>query len=350
MFRLIKRKAVSVLAVIALIISAAVLSSCSAEKKKPVLRALIIPKFEEGEMSGDFPGEAQLFYEEYCAGCEETEIPNMPDTGHFYYNEKNGVGILVTGSSKSAAGFSLITLLASDLYDYSDAYLVSVGCAGGSLGYVTLGDVVLVTAACDYDLGHHVDPRDMMDPDAAVTWFSDESFSNYEFKYMDQDLCGRVYELIKDCPLQTTEMAATVLQRNYPNWEGAYRQPAVYRGTALSGDNYWKGAYNHVTANYMAKYYGCPDPYAVSEMEEIAIANAASYYGLLDRMISLRVVVNMDVFMDTDYPENMWTANTDINQKFTEENTETLDVFEPAMHNLFDAGRIVIDAVLDGTI
>ena len=30
------------------------------------------------------------------------------------------------------------------------------------------------------------------------------------------------------------------------------------------------------------------------------------------------------------------------------ENAETLDIFEPAMHNLFDTSRIVIDAALDG--
>jgi hypothetical protein len=27
-----------------------------------------------------------------------------------------------------------------------------------------------------------------------------------------------------------------------------------------------------------------------------------------------------------------------------------MDIFEPAMHNLFDAGSIVIDSILDGTI
>ena len=29
---------------------------------------------------------------------------------------------------------------------------------------------------------------------------------------------------------------------------------------------------------------------------------------------------------------------------------ETLDIFEPAMHNLFDSGSIVIDIIRNGTI
>lgn len=315
--------------------------------KKPMLHAIIVPKFEVGEMSGDFPGEAQLFYERYCPDCVEIEIPHMPTTAHFYMNEENGVGILVTGSGKTAAGFSLMAVLSSDLYDYSDTYIVSVGCAGGSVGYSTIGDVVLITAACDYDLGHQVDSRDMGDTTSAVTWFPDEAYAEYACKFLDADLCERVYQMIKDCPLRTTELTRRVLQKNYPSWDGAYRDPAVLKGTAVSGDNYWKGAYGHVTALHIAKYYGCPDPFSVTEMEEIAVANAASCYDLLDRVISLRVVVNSDLFMDVDMPETLWMEDTNINQKFARNNTETLDIFEPAMHNLFDAASIVIDAILE---
>ena len=36
---------------------------------------LILPKFEVDAMSADFPGEAQLYYEEYLAGGEEYEVP-----------------------------------------------------------------------------------------------------------------------------------------------------------------------------------------------------------------------------------------------------------------------------------
>ena len=69
-------------------------AAAAAGPEKPALRAIIIPKFEIGEMTGDFPGEAQLFYERYCDGCEETEIPHMPSSGHFYVNEADGVAVL----------------------------------------------------------------------------------------------------------------------------------------------------------------------------------------------------------------------------------------------------------------
>ncbi|MBR3212869.1 MAG: hypothetical protein IKF70_07200 [Firmicutes bacterium] len=327
-----------------------VLSSCSAAPKKPKLRAIIVPKFEIGEMTGDFPGEAQLFYEEYCAGCEETEIPYLPETAHFYVNEQTGVGLLVTDSGKTAAGLSLMALLASERYDTSEAYIVSVGCAGGSEAYCMLGDVIVVTAFCDYDLGHHVDAHETKSSSNRIMWFPDDSFAQYNYKVLNQELCDRVYEMIRDCPLRTTDQAKAVMKENYQARDEEDLLPAVRKGTALSGDNYWKGIYGHVTAYFIVQYYGPPDPYAATEMEEIAIANTAECFGMLDRVISLRTIVNMDVFLDGETPESTWGEYDTFSEKVKEANSETLDIFEPAMHNLFDTGSIVIDAILNGEL
>ena len=245
----------AIILVIAALLCATVFSSCAAKTEKPSLRAIIIPKFEIGEMSGDAPGEAQLFYEEYCAGCPEVEIPNMSKTGHFYYNEENGVGILITGSGKTAAGLSLMALFSSGLYDYSRAYIISVGCAGGNSELTTLGDVILVAAAGDFDLGHHVDSNEREDTGTHVTWFGDDSYVDYEYEVLNVFLYEKAYELIKDVPLRTTEQAKTVMTDNFPDRSPEDILPSVKLGTALSGDNFWKGRYSHDTAEFIAKYY-----------------------------------------------------------------------------------------------
>jgi purine nucleoside permease len=327
-----------------------IISSCSSADKKTALKVIIIPKFEIDEMTGDFPGEAQLFYEKYCEGCEETDIPHMPPTGHFYVNEENGVGLLITGSGKTAAGLSLSAVLSSDLYDYSEAYIVSVGCGGGSETYCTLGDVILETAVCDYDLGHHVDAHEKTKSNSRVMWFPDDAYEEYECKFYNVELCEKVFKMIKDCPLRTTEMAKNVIKENFKARYESDILPFVKKGTALTGDNFWKGIYGHVTASYIASHYECPDPYAVTEMEDVAIANTAVCYDMFDRLIALRVIVNMDIFLDGETPESTWGEYDSYNNKVKEENSETLDIFEPAMYNLFDTGSIVIDSILDGTI
>ena len=336
--------------ILGLLLCLSVLSSASAASPKPALRAIIIPKIEIGEMTGDFPGETQLFYEQYCAGCNETEIPHTPPTTHFYVNEADGVGILVTGSGKTAAALSLMALLDSERYDCTDAYIVSVGCAGGSAETCTLGDVILVTAVCDYDLGHHVDAHEKEKSDTRIMWFPDDAYADYEYKVLNGELCEKVFGMIRDCPLRTTEQAKRVMAENFETRREEDLLPSVRKGTALTGDNYWKGIYGHATANFIAHYYGCPDPYSATEMEEIAIANAADCFDMLDRLISLRVIVNMDLFLDDETPESTWGEYSSFNEKVENDNTETLDIFEPAMHNLFDTARIVIDAILEGNL
>ena len=335
--------------VITSLLCALTFSSCAVTPKTPALKVIIIPKFEIGEMSGDFPGEAQLFYEKYCMGCEEVTIPNMSKTGHFYVNEDTGVGMLVTGEGKTAAGLSLMALLSSGLYDYSDAYIVSVGCGGGNWEECALGDVVLEAAVCDYDLGHHVDAHEKENSDTQIMWFGDDSFADYEYEVLNEALYKKAYKLIKDVPLRTTEMAKTVMKENFGH-TGDAALPSVRIGTSLTGDNFWKGEYGHETAKFMTEYYDCYYPYMVTEMEDVALANAADCFDMRFRMISLRVIVNMDVFLEGETPESTWGEYTSFGEKVINENAETLDIFEPAMQNLFDTGSIVIDAILNGTL
>lgn len=194
-----------------------VISSCSSADKKTALKVIIFPKFEIDDLEGDFPGEAQLFYNEYCEGCGETEIPHMPPTGRFFVNEENGVGILISGSGKTAASLTLSAVLSSGLYDFSDTYIISVGCGGGSADHCALGDVIVETVACDYDLGHHVDTHEKEKSDSRVMWFPDDSFADYEYKLFNADLCEKVYQMISDCPLRTTEQAKSVIRESFPD-------------------------------------------------------------------------------------------------------------------------------------
>ena len=343
-----KRKRLAARISVILLLFVFLMSACAKKDEKTKVQVLIVPKFEIGEIAGDFPGEAQLFYEYYCAGCKEIDIANTTPTAHFYMNEENGVGLLITGSGKTAAGLSLMSLLSDSTYDFSDTTIVSVGCSGGNTGSNRFGDVVLVTAACDLELGHHTDKNELTDSGIEQTWFPDESNNDYACRKMDSELCEKAYELIKDCPLRTTDITERVLADNFPNEEWSQREPCVLKGTAITADSYWKGTEDHLNAAFVAEYYGCDDQYAVTEMEEIAVMNTAECFDMEDRVISLRVVVNMDTFLKGESPEQLWLDEEDFESTATEEKGETVDIFEPGMENLFDTGRIIIDAILAG--
>ena len=334
--------------ILAFAIFVSFLTGCGAHtEKKPEIRALIIPKFEIGEMTGDFPGESQLFYENYCMGCEETKIPYLPESSNFYFNDDNGVGILVTNMGKTVSALALSTLLSSDMYDFSNTYIVSVGCCGGSVGETIFGDVVLVTAACDGDLGYHTDSSDKEVNDD-ILWYPNPSIETYTHEFLNPDLCENVYQIVKDCPLRTTEKSERIFLESFGKENHVHEKPMVLKGTTLTTDRYWKGQAGHTTANHIAEYYKCPDPYMTTETEEIGIMSVADDFGMLDRVLSFRVVVNMDKFLHFQTPENLWGGREGFIDNVHEDSTETLDIFEPAMHNLYDVASIVIDDILDG--
>lgn len=306
---------------------------------------LILPKFENGEMSGDFPGEAQYYYDAYLAGGEEYEVAGGYP-GHKLY-VKDGVALYVTGMGKVNASMSATAVLLDPRFDFSEAYVISTGCGGTATEYTVMGDVFIISAAIDYDLGHHADPREMT-IESKTTWFHDESYDDASFKLLNQDLVAKVYDLVKDVKIETTEVTRTFMAAAFPGEDWATRDPEVLLGTTVTGDNYWKGYYDEANARLMSETYGAPDPYAISEMEDTAIAVALDRLGMLDRFIIIRDSVNMDVFMNGANPEYLWAGIED--SLASESSVESADIFATAMLNNFKVGSVVVDAILAGNL
>ena len=338
----------AVAVILTMILVIGILTGCSSQtsdQRNPV-RVLILPKFEVDAMAGDFPGEAQCFYEEYLAGGDTYQINGSSGTIELYY--RNGIALCLVGQGKVSAALNTAAILSDKRFDFSDAYVLSVGCGGAAEGYGILGDVYVISAAVDYDLGHQADPRET-DSKSETTWFHDESFDESAVIRLNKSLTDRVYDLIKDTPLQTTDKTERFLEREYPEEAWADRQPQVMRGTSVTGDNYWKGKYDHQNALLITKTYGCSDPYAVAEMEDVAIGQAVRSFGMLDRLIILRTGVNMDVFPNGITPEMLWGEESN-DSIASEGSKESVDIFETAMQNCFSAGKAVIDALQDGTL
>ena len=340
------KKLIAILLVAMLFVPAA-FAQTAAEVEEPIeIKVLILPKFENGEMSGDFPGEAQYYYEGYCMDGDEYSIVGGFEDNKLYV--KDGVALYVTGMGKVNTALSLNAILMDDRFDFSNAYVISTGCAGSAYEYGVMGDVFIITAAIDYDLGHHADPRELSS-DVETTWYHDAGYDSSSCKILNQDLMDRVYELVKDVEVQTTEKTRAYMAAAFDDAEWATRDPQVLRGTTVSGDNYWKGYYDHANAVLMTETYGCPDPYALTEMEDVALAVVLDRLGMLDRYIIIRDSVNMDVFMNGATPESLWDPNFD-DSIASEESVESADIFATAMENNFKVGSVVIDAILEGTL
>lgn len=331
---------------LALIFFLASVTFAQASEKIPV-KVLILPKFEVGQIKGDFPGEAQYYYEAFLDGGEEYEIPGGFEDNKLYV--KNGVALYVTGMGKVNSALSTMAVLNDERFDFSNAYVISTGCAGGARDYAVMGDVVLATAAVDYDLGHHADIRDMKDK-TATTWFHDKDSDSVAEIKLNTGLIEKIYSLVKNIKLETTEFTKKTMSDEFDGAEWAVRDPKVLLGTTVTGDNFGKGIHFHNNALLITKTYGCRDPYALTEMEDVAVSFAVKRMNMLDRYIIVRDVVNMDVFILNSTPENLW-GDMNVNDGLASENSiESLDIFQTARKNNFAVGSIIIKAILNGEL
>lgn len=325
------------------------LTACGSQSDAPIpIKVLILPKFQvsshEDKISGDFPGEGQYYFKEYMKDADTYKIPGGHEGSKMYV--KDGIAYYVLGEGKINAALSTDAVLDDKRFDFSDAYILSIGCAGSARDTTVMGDVFLITAAIDYDAGHHADIREMENKDREI-WFHDEALKKGRYLEMDHKLMDKVYGMIKDVPLKTTAKTRRYMSKSFKGAKWALRDPKVLRGTTVTGDNYWKGKHDHDNALLMVKTYRAPDPFVTTEMEDLAVAQAVKRAGMLDRLITLRSSVNMDVFMNGNTPESLWDPE---HSKFNEEDRseETSDVFPTAMKNNFKAGKVIIDAIMKG--
>lgn len=311
------------------------------------IKVLILSKFEVDDYFGDFPGEAQFYHEYYLEDDTTYEIPGGMEGSRLHVSGE--VALYVTGMGKVNAALSTMAVLSDDRFDFSDAYILSTGCAGGATGFSVMGDVVVVSAAVDYDLGHHADIRDLA-AQASGTWFHDPDYDSAAVVMLNPDLTERAFELVKDLPMATTQNTRNYMRTAFNGAEWAVRDPKVLRGTTVTGDNYWKGSYDHANALQMVQTYSCPDPFATTEMEEIGVCLAARRMGMLNRLIILRGVVNMDTFLLGATPEKLWDPQAELTVATEEENIESVDIFITEMANIFSVGSTIIDAILNGNL
>ena len=307
------------------------------------VKALILPKFTVGTWGDGQPDEGELFYRAFFTDAERFAVAGCP-TPLLY---KDGLAMMAAGEGKVNAAVTLTALLCDPRFDFSKAYIISTGCAGSLPEKTVMGDVFLITATVDFDLGHTADYRDLTVP-CETTWFYEPEFGRDGVRLLSGALCEKLFALVKDTPLESTPKTKAFMAKTFGNAPWATRDPVVQKGTVATGDNYWKGAFMGANAKKAVAYYGCPDPLVCSEMEDHALAAAADRFGLLDRLIVVRDSVNMTVFMNGATPESLWAPGRET--RIAENEEETADIFAAAMANNFKVCRRIIEAIQNGTL
>jgi Purine nucleoside permease len=242
------------------------------------------PSGASGETSGEFYPWRKRYWDN-----DQTQILTIRGAPNPVYCNQDGVCGAVLGMGKVRSSSSMQTILLDPRLDFSEAYFIISGVAGATPERATIGAVIWGSWLVDFDL--------------VTRWHPDETKPGEPcFRPRDGDEAVRVFRLnpalvqwaIKlsaETPLLDSEFARSFRAR-YPQ-AAARRSPFVGVGTHMSGDCFFHGPGLSQQAQEIAQAYGADD-YIATEMEGTVVAYVIQQLHGLERVMSLRVVVNFD--------------------------------------------------------
>ena len=313
------------------------------------VKVVVAAMFENGETTGDAPGELQFWVERLAL---DTALPFPQGERELYLNDDGVLAVLLGGGTANATA-SVMALGADPRFDLRRAYWLIAGVAGGDPADLSLGSAAWAKHVVDGDLAYEIDAREIpadwpygMVPlggtrptDRPADIYTGWTLDTISFR-LNAGLVDWAFELTKDVELGDSEGIAAyrALFEGYPN---AQRPPFVTIGDTLAASTYWHGRHLTTWANDWVHAYAGPDAnFMTSNMEDSGTLTALARLdrtGLVDvdRVLVLRTVSNYSM------PPPGKTAQWSRTMPYP-------DGGRPALEAAFRVGNVVVQALLEG--
>ena len=250
------------------------------------VKVFIGAMFEIGAVDGDKAGEFQYWYQRYFNDSQIVKVPGA--AGPVYCNQA-GVCGAVLGMGKVASSASMLAIMLSPEFNFSQSYFLLTGVAGIPPNVGTIGDVSWATWLVDYDLGHRWAPEE--EPAVVPSFKPRAGYENIRSYALNPALLKRVFKLTQSVALKTSPSADKYRKRY--SQKQARRLPRLLLGTHVTGDTFFHGPGLSQEAQFITQLYGA-DPYTMTEMEATAIIQVIDRLHGTGRVLSLRGAVNFD--------------------------------------------------------
>ncbi|WOJ93647.1 nucleoside hydrolase [Congregibacter variabilis] len=313
------------------------------------VKVVVLSMFENGEPTGDKPGELQLWLE------RNPDLKEMPFTmGEYslYYSDR-GLLVACLGGGIPNATASTMALGLDERFDLSNAYWLIAGIAGADPEDLSLGSAAWASAVVDGDLVYEIDAREIPDnwpygfiplgatepadgsQDVSTGWTLDTiSFE------LDRGLTEWAYQLTRTTALMDTP-AMQAFRAEFEGYPLAQRPPFVTKGDTLSASTYWHGEKLNEWANdWLRVYAGESADFMTSNMEDSGTLTALHRLGRAGRVDPQRVLVLRTASNYTMPPKGRsaaWSTTAD----YPDGGLGALDTAQRV-------GQTVVDALIQG--
>jgi purine nucleoside permease len=308
------------------------------------VKVVVVAMFEQGQDTGDAPGELQYWVER----DHLDRVFPLPAAYHPVRMNNSGEMAVLTGPGTAHATATIMALGLDPRFDLSHAYWIIAGIAGGNPEHISLGSAAWARWVVDGDLGYEIDPREIPSGwttgyiplrkaqpfEQPVTPPDDQVFA------LNPGLADWAYNLTRAVPLSDSDKLRQI--RAAYDGAAARRPPFVTMGDEISSSTYWHGKLLDAWAAQWVSYFtGGKGQFFTTAMEDtgtLLSLRGLAASGRVDwnRIMVLRTVSNFD-----QQPRDMSAADSLARQRIG-----TYSAFLPSLEAAYTVGHTVVNELI----
>lgn len=308
------------------------------------VKVVVVAMFEQGNDTGDSPGELQYWVER----DHLDRVYPLPAGYHAVRMNGDGEMAVLTGPGTANATSTIMALGLDPRFDLRHAYWIIAGIAGGTPQRISLGSAAWARWVVDGDLGYEIDAREI--PSDWSTGFLPlrkthpfeqpvAPLPNQVFA-LNAGLADWAFDLTKNSPLADSDRLKQA--RSAFDGAAAQRPPFVTMGDEISSSTFWHGKLMDAWAGQWVDYFtGGKGQFFTTAMEDtgtlLSLRNLANA-GRVDwqRILVLRTVSNFD-----QQPRGMSASDSLARQRIG-----AYSAFLPALEAAYTVGHTVVNELL----
>ncbi len=309
------------------------------------VKVVVVSMFENGAITGDAPGEMQLWVERQKL---DRQFPFPMGEYELRMNDQ-GMLIICTGGGITNATASIMALGADSRFDLSQAYWIVAGIGGGDPLDVSLGTAAWSRHVVDGDLLYEIDAREMPTDwpygllplggrrpnDKPDGWTVD----TIDFQ-LNEPLAEWAFALTKDHQLEDRASIAS-FRAQFAGYPNATKPPFVTMGESLASSKWWHGEHLNRWANDWVKLQaGAKYDFMITNMEDSGTLTALRRLSRT-KLVDLQRVMVLRTASNFTMPPPGQTTAWSVTARQPEDGL-------PAIEAAYQIGNIVAQTLING--
>jgi len=317
----------------------------AAAKPRPIpVKVVVVAMFEAGADTGDQPGELQYWVER----DHLDRVYAMPAAYHAVRMNGDGEMAVLTGAGTAHAAATIMAVGLDPRFDFSHAYWVIAGIAGGCPEQVSLGSAVWARWVVDGDLGYEIDAREIP-PDWPTGYvprgkslpFEEPAAETPGQMYaLNAGLAQWAFALTRGIALDDSDKLKEA--RSHFDGAAASRPPFVAMGDEISSSTFWHGKLlDEWAAKWVLYFTGGKGVFATTAMEDTGTLQSIQFLAAAGRVDANRVLVLRAVSNFDQQPRGLSAAESLARQRIG-----AYAAYLPALEADYRVGHAVVSELL----